>query len=86
MKTSPSNETMAKNVIAVSTRLGWVSYFNDCASEVLARVLPLFLVTGLGVTPASIGLIEGGRFSVSSAFALAGTIALISWGLRRKSA
>lgn len=44
---------------AVSTRLGWVSYFNDCSSEVIARALPLFLVTGMGLTPAFVGIIEG---------------------------
>jgi len=43
----------------VPTRLGWVSFFNDCSSETLARALPLFLVTSLGLTPTAVGAIEG---------------------------
>ncbi len=43
---------------ALATRLGWVSFFNDCSSEVIARAMPLFLVT-LGMTPIFVGVIEG---------------------------
>lgn len=43
----------------VATRLGWVAYLNDTASEMIARSLPLFIVLGLGLTPTVLGLIEG---------------------------
>ncbi len=44
--------------ISIVARLGWVSFFNDCSSEVIARALPLFLIM-LGMTPTFIGIIEG---------------------------
>jgi MFS family permease len=43
----------------MAARLGWVAFFNDCSSEVLARVLPLYLVVSLGATPALVGVVEG---------------------------
>ncbi len=39
--------------------LGWVSFFQDAASELLYPVLPLFLTTTLGAPVAVVGLIEG---------------------------
>ena len=36
-----------------------VSFLNDCSSEILTRSLPLFLATGLGLSPTILGLIEG---------------------------
>lgn len=45
--------------VSLSTRLGWVAFLNDCSSEVLARVLPLYLTLVLGATPAFVGLVEG---------------------------
>ncbi len=48
----------ADDGIALATKLGWVSFFNDCSSEVIARAMPLFLVT-LGMTPTFVGIIEG---------------------------
>lgn len=50
---------------SLAIRLGWVSFFNDCSSEVLARALPLFLTAGLGATPTFVGLIEGAAEAVS---------------------
>jgi MFS family permease len=44
---------------AVAARLGWVAFFNDASSEVLARALPLFLTTSLGASAAFIGWVEG---------------------------
>ncbi len=41
------------------SRLGWVSFFNDCSSEVLARVLPLFLTGVAGMSPTFVGMVEG---------------------------
>ncbi len=46
--------------------LGWVSLFNDIASEMIYPLLPLFLNTVLGAGVVFIGLIEGIAESVSS--------------------
>jgi len=39
--------------------LGLVSFFTDVSSEMIYPLLPLFLSTTLGATPAAVGLIEG---------------------------
>ncbi|MCL4683469.1 MFS transporter [Myxococcota bacterium] len=39
--------------------LGWVSFWNDTASEMLTPLLPLFLTTTLGAGPAIVGVVEG---------------------------
>ena len=39
--------------------LGFVSMFMDISSEMIHSLLPLFIVTGLGASPAVLGLIEG---------------------------
>lgn len=53
---------LSKNVRS----LGWVSLFNDIASEMIYPLLPLFLNTVLGAGVVFIGLIEGFAESVSS--------------------
>ncbi|HVV68912.1 MAG TPA: MFS transporter [Gammaproteobacteria bacterium] len=50
--------------IGLAARLGWVSFFNDCSSEVIARALPLFLVT-LGMSPTFVGIVEGTAEAIS---------------------
>jgi len=45
--------------LGLAARLGWVSFLNDCSSEVLARVLPLHLTLTLGASPAFLGAVEG---------------------------
>ena len=44
---------------SISTRLGWVACLNDAAGEVLARMLPIYLVAVLGGSPALVGWVEG---------------------------
>ena len=39
--------------------LGLVSLFMDTSSELIHSLLPIFLVTGLGASALSVGLIEG---------------------------
>lgn len=56
---SNSSETPLKPASDVALRLGWVSYFNDAASHVLTRVLPLYLSGVLGVSPTFVGVMEG---------------------------
>ncbi|MBM4308344.1 MAG: MFS transporter [Deltaproteobacteria bacterium] len=53
---------LSKNVKS----LGWVSLFNDIASEMIYPLLPLFLNTVLGAGVVFIGVIEGIAESVSS--------------------
>ena len=50
---------------SLALRLGWVAFLNDCSSEVLARVLPLYLTAFLGQTPAFVGVIEGAAESAA---------------------
>lgn len=60
---------MAKPLLGLSKNvrsLGWVSLFNDIASEMIYPLLPLFLNTVLGAGVVFIGLIEGIAESVSS--------------------
>ena len=40
-------------------KLGWVSLFNDAASEMLYPIMPMFMTLTLGVSPAIMGLIDG---------------------------
>ena len=44
-----------KNVFA----LGWVSFFNDFASEMVYPIVPIFLTTFLGAPVSIVGVIEG---------------------------
>jgi MFS family permease len=39
--------------------LGWVSLLTDISSEMILAVLPVYLGVGMGVSTATIGLIEG---------------------------
>jgi len=51
-----------KNVFA----MGWVSFFNDTASEMIYPIVPIFLTSFLGVPVAIVGLIEGIAESTAS--------------------
>lgn len=53
-----NSPTSPKEPTSLATRLGWVSFLNDSSSEVIARAMPLFLLT-LGMTPTFIGVVEG---------------------------
>jgi MFS family permease len=46
--------------------LGLAALLNDSASEMIYPLLPVFLTTTLGATPAVIGLIEGGADGLAS--------------------
>jgi len=46
--------------------LGFVSMFNDIASEMIYPIIPIFLTTVLGAPPSFIGLIEGVAESTAS--------------------
>jgi len=51
-----------RNVFA----LGWVSFFNDLASEMVYPVVPIFLTSFLGVPVSIVGVIEGIAESTAS--------------------
>jgi MFS family permease len=48
-----------RNVPRTVWALGFVSMFMDISSEMIHSLLPVFLVAGLGASPALVGLIEG---------------------------
>jgi MFS family permease len=52
---------LPRNVIAISL----VSLLNDASSEIIYPLLPFFLATTLGASPAVIGMIEGAAESIS---------------------
>ncbi len=56
-----------RNLIALSL----VSFFTDASSEIIAPLLPLFLVGTLGASVAFVGIIEGSAESVASFLKLA---------------
>ena len=47
--------TLPKNIVS----LGWVSFFTDVSSEIIYPLLPIFLISLLGVGTTFLGLIEG---------------------------
>lgn len=64
--------------------LGWVSFWNDTASEMLTPLLPLFLTATLGAGPAIVGLVEGLAEATSSVLKYAsGRLADRGWRARR---
>ncbi len=46
--------------------LGWVSFFNDLASDMVIPLIPLLLVTELAAGPVMLGLIEGLADAIAS--------------------
>ena len=46
--------------------LGLVSFFSDFSSEMVYPLIPLFLTSAFGATPALIGIIEGIAESLAS--------------------
>jgi len=56
------NIRISRNVFMV----GWVSFFNDFASEMVYPIVPIFLTTVLGAPVSAVGLIEGIAESTAS--------------------
>jgi MFS family permease len=56
-------DSIPRNVLI----LGWVSLFNDAASEMLYPIIPLFLTATLGASPAILGLVDGLAEGIGSA-------------------
>jgi MFS family permease len=55
----PDDSKAPPKASSVATKLGWVSFFNDCSGEALTRTLPLILIGPLGSSPFYLGFIEG---------------------------
>jgi MFS family permease len=60
--------TVSFNVIA----LGLTSLLTDVSSEMIASILPLFLVTYLGLTPMHLGMIDGLSHAATALLRIAG--------------
>ncbi len=54
---APPGEAAGPEGVSLSTRLGWVSFFNDASGEAITRLLPLYLAALGG--PGLVGLVEG---------------------------
>ncbi len=64
-KDSKNNRhTGMRNVAA----LGVVSFFTDFSTEMILAILPLFIVSSLGLSKAALGSIEGSAELISYAF------------------
>jgi MFS family permease len=61
-ETPPSGAGLTRNVWA----MGGVSLFNDTSSEMIYWLLPQFMVSVLGASPISFGLMEGAAETVAS--------------------
>ena len=61
-KTLPSSAGLTRNVWA----MGSVSLFNDTSSEMIYWLLPQFMMSVLGASPISFGLMEGAAETVAS--------------------
>jgi MFS family permease len=62
--TDQSKPVGLRNVMA----LGIVSFFTDFSTEMVLGILPLFIVTSLGASRATLGAIEGSAELISYAF------------------
>jgi MFS family permease len=51
--------TAVKHVSGAVVAMGFVSFFTDTSSEMVTAILPLFLVTYVGLTPLAYGLVDG---------------------------
>ena len=57
----------SRNVLALAA----VSFFTDASSEIIAPLLPMFLIGTLGASVRTVGLIEGGAEAIASLLKLA---------------
>ena len=63
------------NVIA----LGFTSLFTDISSEMVATVLPVYLVVQLGMTPLQFGFVDGLYQGATALLSLVGGFAADRW-------
>ncbi|MEV6598512.1 MFS transporter [Actinoplanes sp. NPDC051346] len=63
--------------------LGAVSFCTDVSSEMVAAVLPLYLVVGLGLSPVQVGLLDGAQNGATALLRLAGGHLADRWRRRK---
>lgn len=63
---SDENKTAGRRFLTNIVIIGLVSLFIDMSTEMVYPIIPLFLTTTLGVTPAIVGVIEGIAESIAS--------------------
>jgi hypothetical protein len=66
---------VARNVVL----LGLVSFFTDVSSEMVATILPLYLVVSLGASPLTFGVIDGLYHGASALVRIAGGLVADRW-------
>lgn len=62
----PEQKPQKKFIISNIVILGFVSFFTDISTEMIYPILPLYLTSVMGVSPAIIGVIEGIAESLAS--------------------
>ncbi len=78
----PRGESARRVRVAVGTNvvaLGLTSLLTDVSSEMVATVLPVYLVLHLGLTPLQFGLVDGLYHGVTAVFRLISGIAADRW-------
>ncbi len=78
----PRGESARRVRVAVGTNvvaLGLTSLLTDVSSEMVATVLPVYLVLHLGLTPLQFGLVDGLYHGVTALFRLVSGIAADRW-------
>ncbi|PYR67581.1 MAG: hypothetical protein DMF88_12330 [Acidobacteria bacterium] len=66
-------------VTAIVIALGFTSLFTDISSEMVATVLPVYLVVQLGMTPLQFGLVDGLYQGATALLSVAGGFAADRW-------
>lgn len=56
---NPANSVISRKLPGTVIVLGWVSFFNDFASDIVVPLIPILLATVLAAGPIVLGLIEG---------------------------
>ena len=75
--------TPAKRLPASIWSLGFVSLLMDVSSEMIHSLLPVFLVTSLGVSMLAVGLIEGAAEATAMVLKVFSGVLSDWWGRRK---
>ena len=81
---SESHFVQKQSLPPVVVALGWVSFCNDLASEMVTPLIPVLLAAVLGAGPVALGLIEGLAEAIAAWFKLWSGRRSDLWGGRRK--
>jgi len=81
-----SNQQTGKFIVSNIVLLGLVSFFTDISTEMVYPILPLYLSSILGASPAIIGLIEGIAESLASIIKLVSGMLADRFGNKKRLA